>query len=613
MLMLYLGLAGRNESANIAPPTKARRIEIAEHPPHESFQQPVVQNNEQSLPARQWKGPGSAIALLPPTEPTAYVQQPGYAPIQLVHLEEPPPSELPNAKGNVTFVPLNPASVAEEVRISATEEGISLSAQEAPLDTVLSLIAEQHGLNVVAGQSVTGTITVKLSNVRVEDALDAILGANGYVWTRQQNIITVSKITAESRPAPASQGRQVQIFTLNYVTAVDVDKVIKGLLSPVGQSFINEAIPTDHRRAHEQVVVEDLPDYLSRIEAYLQQADRPPRQVLIEAHVLEVTLKGGCRFGVDLKHLFRIANSDVTVQTIGMAPGLVPVSLIKIDGNQLDGMLEALQSTTDAKTLASPKVAVLNGQEANMQVGSKIGYLLTTTTQTSSLQSVNFLDVGVILGVTPTITADGQILMHVKPQVSTGGINATTQLPESATTELETRVMVGDGEAVVIGGLIKEVEDKSEVKLPILGDIWLVGWLFKHRTTVRERREIIVTLLPRIIPAETGYRNFDPCKVEQAHTPLFCGSLRPVDRTAFEAGAPRYTVHDLWQPRPKRETACETCPPLPEYPVPQPVEQLPYMQYQFPRIEPPRRAVDPGRDDQQLDGPLRLPPTGPGD
>ena len=440
----------------------------------------------------------------------------------------------------ILHLPGSPINPNENIQISSYQDLITLTAIEAPLSRLLSLVAEQHGLNLVIGNDVSELISVRIRNMRIDDALNAILTSNGYAWTRQNNIVFVSKIAADKKNAAATQGRAVQVFSLNYVSATDIDKVVKGLLSPVGQSFIHQTMPADTRRTQEQLVVEDLPDYLNRIGNYLYQVDVPPRQVLVEAHVLQVTLQDNCKHGVNLQHLARIAKSDVTVSTTGLAAGTLPTSTLKIQGTDLTGILEAIKATTDAKTLASPKVAVINNQQATMQVGAKIGYLLTTTTQTSTLQSVNFLDVGVILKVLPSITMDGQVLIHVEPQVSTGRINPTTQLPESETTEIKTSILLNDGEAIVIGGLIKETDNDSRNKVPFLGDLWLVGWMFQRRETLRERNEIIITILPRIIPDERGFRCIDPVQTQQSLTPLLYGPLNSVDRLEFEPKLPSY-------------------------------------------------------------------------
>jgi hypothetical protein len=474
--------------------------------------------------------------------------------------------ELPMPQRPI-HVPIDEPFDRDSVQIESADDRISLTAKEAPINAVLAMIAEQHGLNIVSGDEVSERISVKLTNVRLDDALNAILAVNGYSWAQHKNIVIVSKISAEKKSSPMAQGRQVRVFTLNYMTAIDADKVVKGLLSPVGQSFITSTASSDHRRTHEQLIVEDLPDYLTRVASYVRQADTPPRQVIIEAHVLQVQLKNNFKHGVNFKHMFEVANVPMSIESAGLATGASPGSMFKLTGAHLTALLEAIRATTDAKTLASPKIAVLNGQQAHMQVGSKIGYLLTTTTQTSSLQSVNFLDVGVILKVTPAITDDGQILMQVNPVVSTGALNPTNNLPQSDTTEVETRVLVADGEALVIGGLIKEQDSDARTRLLGLSDIWMIGALFQRREVTRERNEIIITLLPRIIPDPPGCRNWNPVEVQRAHTPLLYGPVLPVDRSQLEPG------FDCFQMRPRHrqqytppDIYCPECNPPPNGP-----------------------------------------------
>jgi hypothetical protein len=300
----------------------------------------------------------------------------------------------------------------------------SLSIPEASLSEVLGLVVEQHGLNIVTASSVTGPISVSLVEVELEDVLDAILTVNGYTWVRQKNITLVSKLDQQSPVSHIAQGRQMRVFSLIYVAGTDIDAVVKGLLSPVGQSFVTTQSAEDKRKTQEQIVVEDLPQYLERVESYIAQADQPPRQVLIEAHILRVDLADNLRHGVDLQGVARLAGAKITLSSKGFAnPAASPAFLFGVDGTDLDTLIEALQTTTDAKTLASPKVLAVNGQEARIQVGERLGYLVTTTTQTSTLQSVTFLDTGIVLTVKSIIGESGQILMNIVPKISSGRVN----------------------------------------------------------------------------------------------------------------------------------------------------------------------------------------------
>ena len=337
---------------------------------------------------------------------------------------------------------------------------------------------------------------------------------------------------------PNVQGREIRAFELNYVSAEEVLPIVQKLISPVGHAFVHVTKADNTRYTHEQIVIEDLPAYLLRVHAYLAQVDLQPRQVQVEANVLQVTLQDNCRHGVDFDQMLRVANSEVSLQSTGFATSSGPAHLFRIDGTDLTSVVDLLKSTTDAKTLASPKVTVLNGQQSRMQVGGQIGYLLTTTTQTSSLQSVNFLEYGVILTVTPLITDNGRILIKVKPQVSTGRINTRTDLPESETTEVETTVMLNDGEAMILGGLIKETDTETQNKIPWLGDLRYVGRIFQKRSALRERNEVIITLLPRIVPDCRDVCEADVTNQQRAHTPLLEGPLNRVDRRGWEPQLP---------------------------------------------------------------------------
>ena len=421
------------------------------------------------------------------------------------------------------------------MQITTHDDRISLTIRDAPLNAVLGLLADQHRLNIITGNNVNESISATLTNVRLEEALDAILAIHGYTWSRQNNIILVTEIASESKASPLTQGQIVQVFCLDYVSALDVDKVVKGMLSPVGQSFINQSSPLESRRTSEQIVVQDLPTYVQRVAEYIDQIDRPPRQVEVEAHVLQVTLKNDTNHGVNFKALVRIAKADVTWETVGLAnPTAATASFLRVAGTDLNSLIEVLKTTTDAKTLASPKLTVVNGQDGKIQIGSKLGYKTLQTTQTSTLQNVQFLDTGVILKVTPIITQDGQVLLKVNPSVSDGSVSADTGLPNSNTTEVETKVLLADGEAIVLGGLIKEGDEEIISKFPYLGDVKYLGFFFKHRSLKRQRSEIIITLLPRIVPDIPGCRSLDGMGVERAETPLICGPLNRVDRTQWE-------------------------------------------------------------------------------
>jgi type II secretory pathway component GspD/PulD (secretin) len=450
---------------------------------------------------------------------------------QLGKADENAPAAIPKTpeKEGQFRIPLN--DLPSKVEIKGSRDELSLHVNKAPIGEVLALIAQQHGISIVTPSDVDTLISLNLNRVKLEDALYAILTVNGYAWVRQKNILVVSKIDGKSTVSPMVQGRKFRVFTLNYVSATDVDLVVKGLLSPVGQSFATEATPGDKRRTQEQITVEDLPEYIDRAASYIKQVDLPPRQVLIEAHVMRIDLTDSTRHGVNFDALLQMADADLTIRTQGFANAASsPAFFLGIDGGDVDALLEAIRTTTSAKTLASPKVLAVNGQEARIQIGERLGYLTTTTLQTVTQQNVNFLETGVVLTVTPTISANGQILMSVMPKISSGRVNPDTGLPEEETTDVTSTVLLQSGQAMVIGGLITEQDVEIQSKIPILGDLWMVGRLFQRRSVVRERTEIVIALVPRVVPFDPDYQLVEDSNVYRATTPLVDRSLTPIDR-----------------------------------------------------------------------------------
>lgn len=459
--------------------------------------------------------PTADATTLPP--PTSDTPPPG--------TDEPAP-EQPSPEGPVMPARVVPARVvvpmatpdALDGTVDAEGDLVSIAVREAPLHAVLSLLARQQGLSIVASSELDRTITVTLQPTSLDNALDALLAIADCTWARRNDVIYVTSLspTEQAAPSPFFQGRELRVYTLNYAAATDMERVVAGLLSSVGSVYVKQFDARDQRKTSEQLVVEDLPPFLERIEQYLSQADVCPRQVLIEARLLQVRLGKDRAHGVNFDALARVSGARVQLATTGFASDAGPGMVFTIDGSDYNSLIDCLTTTTDSKTLASPKVFAVNGQQARIQIGERLGYFVTTTTQTATVQNVDFLEVGVVLDVLPQITADGQVLMQVQPKVSTGAINPTTGLPDEETTEVTTSVLVPDGHGVIIGGLIQEEDIVRESKLGPLGDLWGVGRLFQRRTVDRERNEVIVALRPRIV--ECGACQPQPENVELARS-----------------------------------------------------------------------------------------------
>lgn len=414
------------------------------------------------------------------------------------------------------MIPVSEPTQAEGTTFQKHDDLVTLVATDADLRSVLRMIAEHHQLNLVVGPTVDGPVTVSLRGARLDEVLDAILGVAGFHWHQHDNLLYVTGSDAAALD-PKVQGRRLQVYPLNYVAADDVEAVVTGLLSPIGKSFVTQSSDTEKLQTQELLIVEDNETGHSRISQYLAQVDVAPAQVLVEAHVLQIDLDDEQRRGVDLTGLARIAGARLTLQGDGFANREPegPSLAFQIDGNDVDGLIEAIHANTSSRTLASPKVSVVNRQMAKVQIGQRLPYAVATTTQTATIQNVQFLDVGIVLEVTPVITDDRYILMTVLPKIS-GGRITESGFPEEDTTQVSTTVLMPDGSGLVIGGLIREVNEQSDAKVPGLGRIPVVNRLFNRHSAQSRRNELVVALVTHILDGPRPVRQRECLDLNEA-------------------------------------------------------------------------------------------------
>ncbi|MGV3483754.1 MAG: type II secretion system protein GspD [Planctomycetaceae bacterium] len=450
--------------------------------------------------------------------PRKWASVPVAAPVQLASAEE-------------ELVPIPRPEPSEDVDLQGDTDNVSLVATEASLPKVLQMIAEHHGFNLVLGPDVAGPVTVSIRSARMDEVLDAILGVSGFRWHRHGNLLYVTSMANSENLGREVQGRTLRVFPLNFISAADVEGVATGLLTTAGKVYISESDAIDTKKTRELLVVEDIPEAVERVAEYLAQIDQPPRQVLIESHILQIALGDEQKHGINLRSLARIHNSEVSVTTKGLADETVPKGLaFRVDGNDLGGILELIRTETNSRTLASPKLTVVNNQEAKIQIGQRLSYNVATTTQTSTIQSVQFLEVGIVLTVQPTIAEDGQILMSVLPKVSGGRINQSSGLPEEDTTQVSTTVLLPDGGGMIIGGLIKDETLADTSSIPGISRVPWVGRLFRRKVDNVRRNEIIVAMVAHIVP--------DVC------------SIRPHELRELGTTLPDYAAESLTLPAP---------------------------------------------------------------
>ena len=402
-----------------------------------------------------------------------------------------------------------------EVSIEGNNDLVSLTASDEELRDILRIIADHHGLNLVIGPDVEGPVTVDIQGAKLSEVLDGILGVAGFHWHRSGNLLYVTS-TVKETVDPKVQGRRVQVYPLNYVSSSDIEPVVTRMLSSIGTVFSSQAVSDDQLRTRELLIVEDIDAAHERISQCIAQLDVQPRQVLVEAHVLQIDLGDEERCGVNLRGLARLSRTKMILEGSGFAEEDPegPSIAFRIDGTDVKHLIEAIHANTNSRTLASPKVSVVNRQMAKVQIGQRLPYAVATTTQTATIQNVQFLDVGIVLEVTPVITSDGNILMTVLPKVS-GGKITESGFPEEDTTQVSTTVLMPNGGGLVIGGLIREVNSETRATVPKLGKISVIKYLFNKRAAECRRSELVVALVTHIMDGNCSVRQKEQYDLEQ--------------------------------------------------------------------------------------------------
>ena len=418
----------------------------------------------------------------------------------------------------------------------------------------LRVLGAMYKKNIVPSSNVDGPLAVtSLYDVTFEQALESVLGY-GYKYDIEGNFIKV--YTAEEyKKIKEDPDRMIyKVFTLYYISAAEAMELIKPVLSGAGSIqgssppettvSTGESISAgtgggDTMALNDHIVIKDYPENIVEAEKMLKQLDVRPKQVLIEATILSATLTEGMELGVDLNFLAGVhLDGTSTTAEVGGAnaaaletttttplqqiaagtPGHAPIETfgfaraggnglrIGVTSGDFSAFITALERVTDTTILANPKILAVNKQLGQVYIGTKIGYISQTTqTQTSTTQQVEFLDTGTKLSFRPYIGDDGYIRMDIHPKDSSGTLKAN-DIPDEFSTELATNVMVRSGQTIVIGGLFRDVVVTSRSQIPLLGDLPLVGAIFRGTSDQTTRQEVIVLLTPHIIdePEETN-------------------------------------------------------------------------------------------------------------
>jgi len=366
---------------------------------------------------------------------------------------------------------------------------ININVLDMDIAEVMAMLAAKEQVNILVNKGVEGDVSLNLYNMTVKDVIEAAARAGGFAAELIGNTFYIVK-PDEVGSRHKSSLTTVMTYQVRYSDPDKVKSIVDEYLSDYGKA----SVLSDRN----MLVVEDTPEHLNRVSLILKRIDEMPKQILIEAKILEITLSDSNAYGVNWSKVFSSGETTVGVQGLSApASGL----FINQVTNTLEAALSALYSKDDVRTLSSPNLVALENKEASVIIGDRQGYKVTTTINQVTTESIEFLESGVILNVLPRIDAMGNIMMQIHPEVSTGAISADG-IPSQKTTEVTTEILTHDGQPVFIGGLIKNNITDGRESVPLLGSIPVLGALFSSESRASNNTETVVLITPYVIGGE---------------------------------------------------------------------------------------------------------------
>lgn len=441
-------------------------------------------------------------------------------------------ADLPGDNGLV-----GPASLEPPASVDLLEEGglidgkeyrgrrISLDFKDVQIADVLRIIAEVSDLNVVAGEEVAGTVTIRLVDVPWDQALDVILLTKGLGFVRVGSVLRIApaEIIAQEEEVRLQERRNkekledlvVKLQPVNYADVNDVSDLIRKVLSARGSVNVDERTNT--------LILKDIASVVDEASALIMAVDTQTPQVMIEAKIVEANLDFSRELGSvwafganpfkdgfdpnqgprtdlgDKDFLFHDNNNVIFANPItSLASGLATMNAFILDEKfNLSVSLAAAESTGDGKVISSPRIVTLDNREAEIEQGVSIPF----QTFENGDAKLEFIDAVLRLGVTPHISSDKSIVMQIEVtrNAPDDSVQTPTGSPAIAKNEANTETLVKDGQTLVIGGIYTVVQSTRESRVPYLHKIPIIGNAFKSKEVTDQRKELLIFVTPRIV------------------------------------------------------------------------------------------------------------------
>ncbi len=405
--------------------------------------------------------------------------------------------------------------------VEVSQEGnVSLDFRDADIQNVLRVLGHKSGLNIVAGPEVTGLVSIQLNEVPWKEALEVILETYGYGYQQKGNIITVTTIEnlkkrkEDARLLADQEPLVTKTFILNYAKASQIIESIEKIKTERG------AINFDERT--NSIIIRDIPDNMELIADVIKNLDSITPQVLIEAKIVETTLNNQENLGIDwvakatatgakrpTTYPFTTSSSNKFIKGYDFPSAQsTDFTFGTLNFAQVQAVMELLKTRTDTNILSNPRIVTLDNHAAKIVVGSQYPIPSYNYNEEQAKLQVNgfqYKDIGIIFDVTPHVNNAGFVTLEIEPKITEILDYVTvesTSLPRLSTESAKTKVMIKDGQTLVIAGLIKDTLTVIKKKIPIFGDIPILGLAFQKSEKTKKKTDLLLFLTPHIISSE---------------------------------------------------------------------------------------------------------------
>lgn len=393
--------------------------------------------------------------------------------------------------------------VSAAATVAQASQLVSLRASGSTVSEILQILADRSGLNIVTSPDVEQrVISIQMEDTPFEEALNLVVRAAGLAYERVGSTILVADVQTLATPT----GVITRVYDLNHVDALSVADAL---------TFISEDVSIDP--VANRLIFRAPQAAIEQAEAVIAHMDRKPQQILLEARLIEVNTTALAEIGIDWEKIAKWSTQIIEGYNGPGSPGQLPEEIDYTPVRHGSGFyrqyatfelsVDGLISDGHARLLSNSKVVTISGQSAEIFAGETVPVVITSLQSggggSGVMQSVQLekIDVGVRLNITPRVTDTHYVTAHVQPEVSRilRFVGPDEDLPQTSTRRADTHVRVRDGETIYLGGLLSEETRKDVKKLPLLGDIPLLGYLFSHTRTEKVRLDLLIEITPRIV------------------------------------------------------------------------------------------------------------------